>query len=162
MKKYFTYMRYLLIHKLYVFIASVKMGIIFRGIVHDYSKFFPSEFFPYARFFYNKQSQKNNKGYFKPIDTMDIDFEMAWLKHVHRNDHHWQYWIMPNNKSAKEYEMPIENITEMICDWYGAGKAQNSIASTKEWYIINKEKIVLSKNTRNKVEEILYGNQLFY
>jgi hypothetical protein len=39
-------------HKWFVFIEACKLGIPWLGLIHDLSKFAPSEFIPYARYFY--------------------------------------------------------------------------------------------------------------
>ena len=52
--KYIKYLRYLIIHKFWVFIYCCQYGLYWRGIIHDLSKFLPSEFIPYANYFYNK------------------------------------------------------------------------------------------------------------
>lgn len=84
---YLKYFLYVMEHKWNVFVECCKMGMIGHGITHDLSKFLPSEFFPYAR-------------YFKGSDNSDInmtiavkDFERAWLFHKNRNRHHWNYWV---------------------------------------------------------------------
>lgn len=30
-------------------------------------------------------------------------FDLAWLKHQKRNPHHWQYWLLINDSSSKEF-----------------------------------------------------------
>ena len=52
MKKFFKYLKYVIRHKYFVFLESCKLGIPIRGFVHDTSKFFPDEFFPYMNHFY--------------------------------------------------------------------------------------------------------------
>ena len=42
--KYIKYLRYLIIHKFWVFIYCCQYGLYWRGIIHDLSKFLPSEF----------------------------------------------------------------------------------------------------------------------
>jgi len=54
MNKYLKYLKYVLVHKYYVFIECFKVGLFWRGIMHDMSKFFPDEFLPYARYFYGE------------------------------------------------------------------------------------------------------------
>lgn len=59
-----------------------------------------------------------------------------------------------------------EYVTEMVCDWIGAGKAQGHFSpkedpyfETRNWYRKNKDKMQLHINTRNKIEEIIgYNN----
>ena len=49
---YWKYFKYVIRHKLFVFIECYKLGKIWRGITHDLSKFLPDEFIPYSRYFY--------------------------------------------------------------------------------------------------------------
>ena len=49
---YYKYLQYVIKHKYYVMIECFKVGLYWRGLVHDMSKFRPSEFIPYARYFY--------------------------------------------------------------------------------------------------------------
>ena len=164
--KYFKYLNYLLRHKWFVFVECCKVGIIWRGFWHDFSKFYPSEFIPYAKFFYGRGCPKEYKK--MKCDGMKCNaisvnmptgcrkFDNAWLSHQRRNPHHWQYWILREDKEIiKKLPMPINYAKEMICDWKGAGKAQKNPLSTKEWYNANKEKIKLADSTRNWVEENL-------
>ena len=149
-------------HKWYVFLACYKKDIEWRGIVHDWSKLRPSEFFPYAEHFYGKgkdiSSGRDSTGYYKPTDTGDPDFDFAWLLHQKRNKHHWQWWIIVGDDgSRRALEMPEEYMLEMVCDWKGAGKAQGFTEKDecKNWYLANKDKMTLHKKTRKKVETLL-------
>lgn len=59
MKKHLGYLRYVLIHKLYVFVAGFALRgldpwFLLRLVIHDASKFRPSEWRPYATFFYSE------------------------------------------------------------------------------------------------------------
>src|SRR5660397_273255 len=96
---YFKYLNYVLCHKYYVALECLKAGLYWQAITHDMSKFRPSEFFPYANHFYGSTAPKEEihgkTGYYKPTDTGDEDFDFAWLLHQKRNDHHWQFWILP-------------------------------------------------------------------
>lgn len=142
MKPFFKYLMYVLRHKWYVFRECANHGIVWRGIVHDMSKFLPSEWFVYMRYFYvNKESNKHN-------------FKLAFLKHQNRNPHHWQYWVDSRNYA---YAMPNVYAMEMICDWIGAGKAQGKGHPTevKEWYDENKFDMKLHKQTRRLVEDYI-------
>jgi len=130
------------------------MRIIWRGIIHDLSKFLPSEFVPYANHFYGDKKQKRDKtGYYKPTDTGDKDFDFAWLLHQKRNRHHWQWWILPEDKGGIIIlDMPIKYRKEMLCDWRGASRAQGYGNSIIKWYEKNKNKMQLHKDTRKWIE----------
>lgn len=143
---FFKYLSYLVRHKWFVFIECYNAGITCRGIIHDLSKFKPSEFIPYMLFF-NVDKKKYHD-----------DFKFAWLQHQKVNRHHWQWWLIINDDgTTKALEMPNEYLLEMVCDWKGAGKAQGFTQKNEcqEWYMNNKEKIILHKKTRKKVEELL-------
>ena len=49
--KYLAYLKKLLLHKWFVFLECLKMGMPLVGLIHDWSKFLPDEFIPYARYF---------------------------------------------------------------------------------------------------------------
>jgi len=53
MFRVFRYLKYLIRHKWFVFRAGLKLKVsIWRLLIHDWTKFLPSEFFPYLRKFY--------------------------------------------------------------------------------------------------------------
>ena len=160
MLKHFKYASYLFRHKWYVFIECCKAGIPWRGLVHDLSKFLPSEWIPYANYFY-KPKQRNETGYYKPYDTGDKAFDYAWLLHQKRNKHHWQWWVLPKNGGGVEIlPMPDKYRKEMLADWRGAGRAQGYGDNTNEWYKVNRNKIQLHPETRAWIEHQLYGGEL--
>lgn len=153
--KHLKYLCYVLRHKWYVFIECCKLGIPVRGLVHDLSKFRPSEWFPYANYFH-KPKQRDETGYYKPYDTGDKAFDYAWLLHQKRNKHHWQWWILPNDDGGVEIlPMPDEYRKEMLADWRGAGRAQGYGDNTKEWYKVNRNKMQLHPETRAWIEKHL-------
>jgi hypothetical protein len=140
---YWKYLKYVLRHKWFVFIECAKRGIIWRGITHDLSKFYPDEFIPYARYFYGNCPE-----------SFQTDFDKAWLKHIHRNPHHWQYWILrEDDGGTKLIRPPLQYLKEMGCDWVGAGKAITGMDNITEWYDRNKDKIQIGKIQRDWIEK---------
>jgi len=169
MEKYLKYLNYVLRHKWYVMIECFSQGLIWRGLMHDLSKFLLDEFIPYANYFYGKKDSdigrgRNETGYYKPTDTGDKVFDFAWLLHQKRNRHHWQWWILPTDEEGiKIFEIPEPYLTEMICDWIGAGKAQGHFSpeedkyfETRRWYQQNGGKMQLNPKTREKIESIIF------
>jgi len=144
------------------------MGIYWRGVIHDMSKFLPSEFIPYARYFYGRYP--NYSAYEGPTLTPkgglfkeDIQrhFDKAWLKHIHRNPHHWQYWLLQEDDGPQKIiPMPIKYLKEMLCDWHGAGKAITGENNTAKWYLDNKDKIKLGRIQRKWIERKLGLNEI--
>lgn len=149
------YLKYVAIHKYHVFVECAKQGIPLQGIIHDWHKFLPSEFMPYYRHFYGDIHRgRDESGYYKPTDTGDPEFDYAWLMHVSRGRHHWQFWILPCDEDGtgtptdmKVYEMPLKYRKEMLADWIGAGKAQGT-KGVQFWWEKNKGKMILGPETR--------------
>jgi len=142
MYKYFKYLSYIICHKWFVFVECCKLGIVWRGIVHDLSKFRPSEFFPYVNYFYGKNKDENA-------------FDKAWNYHQKKNKHHHQYWVLREDSgTVKVIEMPSKYWKEMVADWISAGKAQGN-PDTKKWYLENRGKMILGKDTRLWIEAAL-------
>jgi len=164
-KKYLKYLNYVLRHKYYVFIECAKERILWRGLVHDLSKFLPSEFFPYANYFYGEEGSdirkgRDETGYYNADNTGDEKFDYAWLLHQKRNKHHWQYWVLPmDNGGFKILEMPLKYRKEMLCDWKGAGRAQGT-PNTRKWYEKNQFRMQLGSKTREWIETELESDYL--
>lgn len=167
MKRYTQYLKYVLKHKWYVMRECFREGMYWRGIMHDMSKFRPSEFVPYAKHFYHSDGTlipiRDSTGYYKPTDTGDPTFDFAWLLHQKHNRHHWQWWVLPEDDGGlKTMKMSPRYVKEMLCDWIGAGKANgfvspadNRYLETRVWYKKNKDNMVLHPETRKEVEEII-------
>lgn len=152
---YWKYLKYVLKHKYFVFIEACKLGIPFRGFMHDFSKLSPLEFIGYARHFYGEKIKETD-------DSYDM-FNLAWLVHQNRNNHHWQYWILHRDDGGTTtLDIPLNIIKEMVADWIGCGRAlgkkspkNNKFLEVNIWYEANKDKIRLSKNTRKIIENMI-------
>ena len=131
MKAFWQYLKYVCIHKWYVFVECKKLGIWWRGVTHDLSKFLPSEFFPYMNYFYGNRKDKKA-------------FDYAWLLHQKRNKHHWQYWILVNDEDPiKVLQMDLNSVKEMLADWNAMSRKFKG--NTSEWYKKHKDKIQLNE-----------------
>jgi hypothetical protein len=140
------YFKYVVKHKWYVFLAGRALKVpLYRLVFHDWTKFLSREWFPYAEYFYGNNSSEELKH----------RFDLAWNHHQHKNDHHWQYWILVLDDGGQQI-LPMSEVArkEMVADWRGAGKAVGK-PNTAEWYLKNRENILLHKDTRKWVEEQL-------
>ena len=108
-------------HKWIVFKLCCKIGIPWRGFMHDWSKFSPTEFWESVKYYNGYKSPiqlcKSNKGYSE-----------AWLHHKGRNKHHPEYWL-DTSLPEKAVIMPYKYAAEMICDKLAAGIVYNG----KDW-----------------------------
>ena len=154
-KIYWRYFRYLLWHKWCVYKACRRRGLIWRGITHDMSKFLPSEFISYARYFHGKwPSRKDVKtnvlhwgGHPDSLTSEGVReaWEYAFMKHVHRNEHHWQHWLFTNKKGqTKPLRIPVKAYLEMLSDWDGSGISITGNLDTYEWYTRNRKWIIMT------------------
>lgn len=113
---------------------------------HDASKHDKDEYDAYLNHFYPA-----NGG---DIPDEDPEFDLAWLKHIHNNPHHWQYWVLVRDSGETVgIDMPMESICEMLCDWSSFQFTGKGTAN--EWYEKNKDKMILSDATRDIVEDLL-------
>ena len=143
-----------MIHKYYVFIECVKEGIILRGILHDWSKFTPSEFSAYANYFFNKDGSRKTVS--KNGIPKDDPFFNALDSHQSNNDHHWQYWATIISIDDIEVKhMSVDAMKEMICDWKGAGLATGTggVDNPLSWYKKNRETMMFHTMTRAYIEK---------
>ena len=74
---YWKYFCYICNHKWNVGIECLKSGLYTHALTHDLSKFLPSEFIPYAKFFHFKNRAIN----YKQSDESDLNFQQGWCLH---------------------------------------------------------------------------------
>lgn len=113
--------------------------------MHDSSKTESAEYSAYDRYFYG-----GNRSY-----EVVKKFKYAWLNHIHRNPHHWQYWVLQNDDEPEEVlDMPYFYIIEMICDWWSFSWKKDNLYEIFDWYENHKD-MKLSDATRKTVESVL-------
>ncbi|MDO5310200.1 MAG: DUF5662 family protein [Planctomycetia bacterium] len=114
-------------HKSLVFCYCVYAGMPWRGIMHDWSKYSPSEFFESIRYFNGRRSPV---GMAREVDG----YSYAWLHHKGRNRHHFEFWqdvVSPDGRYVTYYgeifplPMPYPFLLESICDTIAASRAYN-------------------------------------
>ena len=150
-KNIFKHIKLVFKHKWLVFKFSCKLGIPFRGFMHDWSKFSFEEFWESVKYYNGKRSPiivcREKNGYSK-----------AWLHHKGRNKHHYEYWI-DLDSPVKTPIMPYPYVAEMICDKMAAG----IIYAGKDWtpeyelnYYLEKEhkKILINEKIDTFILEI--------
>ncbi|WP_422661504.1 DUF5662 family protein [Paenibacillus sp. EC2-1] len=151
MRAYWRYFLYVVDHKLNVCIECWKEGLYLQGIVHDFSKFSPKEFVPYARKFYSTRKSEET----------ELQWKYAWLNHQHKNKHHWEYWVV-NPNSNEVLPMPEKYIIEMVCDWRSFSRKWGRLIKDPD-HLTNKmmasSGLVLHPKTRQRLEEITNGSK---
>ena len=163
MNKHLKYLRYIVLHKWYVFKAACRWGEPWLGFIHDWSKFLPDEWFPYTNYFYGTYPTLDavllsaDTGAF-PVTQEQVayEFDVAWLKHIHRNKHHWQWYVLREDEGAvKTLPMPEKYLIEMLADWVGAGRALGLKSDTQQWYAEHVGKMQLDSSSRAWLDVML-------
>lgn len=150
------HLKTILIHKYWVFRYSVQLGIPYRGLLHDLSKFSWVEFSESVKFYQGGKSSpivaaKKEQGYSK-----------AWQHHKGRNPHHYEYWTDKYDTSTIALKMPFKYVIEMIADYLGAGRAYQGKSFTLkgeyDWWKNKLEEFPpkMHKDTQYFVSYILY------
>ena len=74
-------------HKIYVMKGCFRVGLYRQGLLHDLSKYSPTEFLVGCKY-YQGGSRSPNNG-----EREATGVSLAWLHHKGRNKHHFEYWI---------------------------------------------------------------------
>lgn len=138
-------------HKWVVFKLCCKVGQPWRGLVHDLSKYSPTEFWEGVKYFNGKHSPitdaKKDKGY-----------SQAWLHHKGRNKHHTDYWV-DLSAPDKTPIIPYPYVAEMLCDKLAAGLIYKGKEWTKEYeldYWLNeRDKTLVNDQVEALITEFL-------
>lgn len=150
-------MKYFLLtvrHKCFVFVAGLQVrASIWRLLLHDWTKFMPSELPHYQRQFYGKADDA-------------AGFIRAWVHHQNAHAHHWEYWIprTGHNRCTPPYPdnepipMPEWAVREMVADWFGASRAYTGRwprDGAWNWFTDNSKDIRVHPTTARLINEIL-------
>ena len=107
-------------HKNMVRAGCFKVGLYRQGIMHDWSKYTPTEFLVGCKYYQGNMSPNN-------AERADKGYSTAWLHHKGRNKHHLEYWI-DYSASDKGHggmtgmKMPLKYVVEMFIDRISASK----------------------------------------
>ena len=104
-------------HRRRVIVHCAKAGILWRGLMHDLSKYSPTEFLPGAKYFTGERSPNE-------YERREYGYSAAWIHHKGRNRHHFEYWTDydPVTHVMTPVKMPLLFVAEMFCDRVAASK----------------------------------------
>lgn len=142
-------------HKILVMKYCFRVGLYKQGLLHDLSKYSPTEFIPGCKYYQGNRSPNNAER-----EKNGVSF--AWLHHKGRNKHHYEYWIDYGTgveKGMQGMKIPNRYMVEMFCDRVAASKNYNgnyyTDASPWEYYEHGKEYAILHKESRALLEQLL-------
>lgn len=143
-------------HKFLVAKGCFAIGLYKQGILHDLSKYSPTEFMVGARYFQGNRSPNN-------AEREDKGYSAAWLHHKGRNKHHYEYWIDYTTKDVPggmaPVPMPDRYIAEMMMDRIAASKVYLGANYTDNapltYYLWGAENAPIHPETKEKLERLL-------
>jgi len=105
-------------HKMLVMKGCFKVGLYKQGLLHDLSKYAPSEFLVGCHYYQGNRSPNN-------AEREAIGYSSAWLRHKGRNKHHYEYWLdygLGEENGIVGMRMPVNYVVEMFIDRVAASK----------------------------------------
>lgn len=148
-------------HKKIVMEGCFKVGLYRQGLLHDLSKYMPTEFLTGVRYYQGTRSpntaEVEHKGYSE-----------AWLHHKGRNKHHFEYWIdfsVKDTDKLRIAKMPTRYVVEMFIDRISACKVYNGehFDTWDAWHYYNRGDTgrFLHPDTKKLLEHLLvmYGQK---
>lgn len=157
MNKAWNHFKTITYHRLLVMQRCFRVGLYVQGLMHDLSKYSPSEFIVGAKYWQGDRSPNN-------AEREHIGYSSAWLHHKGRNKHHYEYWI---DYSSKEIvggmapaPMPTKYVIEMFMDRVAACKVYHKDAYTDKdpllYYESSKTPPPLHPRTKKQLEFLLH------
>ena len=154
LKNFFKHLHTVNKHRFCVFVHACKVGIFFQGLVHDLSKYHPTEFFVGVKYYQGTRSPNDAEREEKGMST-------SWIHHKGRNKHHFEYCndLDMKDHMYKSVKMPIKYVKEMFCDRIAAckiylGKSYND-SSALNYFISKKAKDLMYPDTAVLLEKWL-------
>lgn len=149
-------------HKNLVMKGCFAVGLYRQGLLHDLSKYSPTEFLVGCKYYQGTRSPNN-------AEREEKGYSSAWLHHKGRNKHHMEYWIdyyaskeecqKMGNGGMGGMKMPIRYAVEMYVDRVAASKNYQKDKYTNEsalnYYMHGRDVQMLHADTRALLELLL-------
>lgn len=154
MPKWLGHLKTITAHKRLVRQYCFRLGLYRQGLLHDLSKYSPTEFRVGAKYYCGHRSPNE-------LERLETGVSSAWLHHKGRNRHHIEYWIDydPHTGTMGGMEMPIRYVAEMFCDRVAASriyqKERYTDASAYDYYIRSEPHYLIHPNTAALIKSLL-------
>lgn len=141
-------------HRHTVMLHCFKAGIFGRGLLHDLSKYSPTEFIAGIKYYQGTRSPNE-------AEREDVGYSAAWLHHKGKNRHHFEYWndVNPKTKVYAPVKMPLKFVKEMFCDRVAASKIYQGKNYTDshpfEYFARGKARSYMHEETADLLEKLL-------
>ena len=141
-------------HRWLVMKGCFRVGLYWQGIIHDLSKYSPTEFLTGARYYQGTRSpnsaEREEKGYSE-----------AWMHHKGRNRHHYEYWtdLSLQTRNYDPVPMPRKYLVEMVMDRIAACRTYQgknyTPGSALAYFERSRERELMHPQTKRELEHIL-------
>ena len=144
-------------HKILVMQKCFRVGLYRQGLLHDLSKYSPTEFLVGMKYYQGNRSPNN-------AEREDTGVSLSWLHHKGRNRHHYEYWVDYDPARGERIlagaRMPRKYVAEMVMDRISASQVYNDGTYNDrmplEYYERNKDKLwFVHEKTKRDLSRIL-------
>lgn len=144
-------------HRILVARGCFRVGLYRQGLLHDLSKYSPTEFGVGARYYQGNRSPND-------AERESFGFSESWMHHKGRNRHHFEYWLDYSDDPEKKgcmvpVPMPDRYLAEMIMDRIAASRVYKGSAYTDaaplEYYLQRKDHELIHPDTAQTLERML-------
>lgn len=143
-------------HKLLVMKYCFRVGLYKQGLLHDLSKYSPTEFLVGCKYYQGTRSPNN-------AEREDIGVSTSWLHHKGRNKHHFEHWVdysLDGEHTIMGAQMPRKYVAEMVMDRISASRNYLGDAYTDgqplEYFLKSKERLwFIHPQTQKELEALL-------
>ncbi|MBR3979067.1 MAG: catalase [Oscillospiraceae bacterium] len=152
--KYWKHFKTVTRHRLLVLQGCFRVGLYWQGLVHDLSKYSPTEFCIGAKYYQGTRSPNN-------AEREDKGYSEAWMHHKGRNRHHYEYWtdMSPVTKRYEAVPVPRKYLVEMVMDRRAACKVYQgkdyTPGSALAYLEKSREKDLMHPKTKQELTYIL-------
>lgn len=153
-KKAMGHLRTTLRHRHRVIAHCAHCGILRQGLLHDLSKYSPTEFVQGMKYYQGTRSPNE-------AERRDRGYSVAWMHHKGRNRHHFEYWTDYNilTRRTEAVKMPLKYVKEMFCDRVAATKVYRrgdyNDGAALEYFLGGNAKNTMHPETAALLEKLL-------
>lgn len=143
-------------HKFMVMEYCFRVGLYKQGLLHDLSKYTPTEFLVGCRYYQGTRSPNN-------AEREATGVSLSWLHHKGRNKHHFEHWVdysLDGEHIIAGAPMPRKYIAEMVMDRISASRNYSEDSYNDQaplaYYLANKDRLwFVHKDTKRDLEALL-------
>ena len=133
-----------------------RVGLYKQGLLHDLSKYTPTEFWVGARYYQGTRSPNN-------AEIEAKGYSSSWLHHKGRNKHHYEYWVdhAPKGEAAgwSQVPMPVNYVVEMLMDRIAACQVYQGEQYTDQAPLIyfqkSRDSVLMHPDTAELLENLM-------